>query len=93
LENCKRQTGKHSTGEEKPSIKVHNSVTNSPKLVANSFSTYFLTTLEKLNNGTKSPAEEEAIQYMTKTIPRTFPDINLLPTMANEIKNISNSFF
>jgi hypothetical protein len=28
---------------------------------------------------------------LTKTIPRTFPDINLLPTMANEIKNIINS--
>jgi hypothetical protein len=38
-----------------------------------------------------SPTEEEAIQYMTKTIPRTFPNINILPTMANEIKNIINS--
>jgi hypothetical protein len=28
---------------------------------------------------------------MAKTIPRTLPDINLLPTMADEIKNIINS--
>jgi hypothetical protein len=46
-------------------------------------------TLEKLNNSTKSPTEEEAIQFMTKIIPRTLPNINLLPTTANEIKNIS----
>jgi hypothetical protein len=32
--------------------------------------------VEKLNNGTKSQTEEEAIQYMTKTIPRTFQEIN-----------------
>jgi hypothetical protein len=63
----------------------------SPKLIANSFNTYFLTTVEKLNKSTKSPTEEEAIQYMTKTIPRTFPDINILPTMANKIKNIISS--
>jgi hypothetical protein len=48
-------------------------------------------TAEKRNNSTKSPTNEEAIQYMTKTIPRTFPNINLLPTTANEIKNITNS--
>jgi hypothetical protein len=36
-----------------------------------------------VNNGTKCPTEEEAIQYMTKTALRTFPDINLFPTAAN----------
>jgi hypothetical protein len=87
----KDETGKHSTVEENPSIKANNSVINSPKLIANLFNTYFLTAVEKLNNVTNSPVEEEAIQYMTKTIPGTFPDINLLPTMANEIKNIINS--
>jgi hypothetical protein len=40
-----------------------------------------------LNNGIKGPTIEEAIQNMPKTIPRTFPDINLLSTTANEIKN------
>jgi hypothetical protein len=29
---------------------------------------------------------------MTKTIPVTFPDINLLPTIVNGIKNVINSF-
>jgi hypothetical protein len=79
----KDETGKHSTLEENPSIKVNNSVINSPKLRANLFNTYFLTIVEKLNNGTKSPTEEEAIQCMTKKIPRTFLDINFLPTTAN----------
>jgi hypothetical protein len=87
----KDETGKHLTVEENPSIKVNNSVINSPKLTANSVNTYFLTIVEKPNNGTKSPTEEEAIQYMTKTISRTFQDINLLLTMANEVKNIINS--
>jgi hypothetical protein len=84
----KDETGKHTTTEENPSIKVNNSVINNPKLIADSFVTYFLTTVEKLNNDTKSSTEKEAIQYMAKTVPRMFPGINLLPTMANEIKNI-----
>jgi hypothetical protein len=46
-------------------------------------------TVEKLN-GTKFPTDDKEIQCMTKTIPRTFPDINLLPTTANEVKNIIN---
>jgi hypothetical protein len=66
----KDETGKHSTMEENPSIKVINSVINSPKLIANLFNTHFLTIVEKLNNGTKSLTEEGAIQYMTKAIPR-----------------------
>jgi hypothetical protein len=73
----------HSTVEENPSIKVNNNVINRPKLTANSFNTHFLIIVEKLNNSTKSPTEEEAIQYVTKTIPRSFPDINLLPATAN----------
>jgi hypothetical protein len=47
LGNCKDRTGKHSIAEENPSIKVNNNVINSPKLVANSFNTYFLITVEK----------------------------------------------
>jgi hypothetical protein len=61
-------------------------VTNSPKLTESSFSTYFLTIFEKLNNGTKNPIEEKAIQYMNKIIPRNLPNINLLLTIANVIK-------
>jgi hypothetical protein len=48
------------------------------------------TIVEKLNN-TKSSTEKEAIQYTAKTIPRTFPDINLMLTTPNEVKNIINS--
>jgi hypothetical protein len=40
----------------------------------------------KQHKGTKSPTDEEAMQYMTKTISRTFPEKNLLLTTANEIK-------
>jgi hypothetical protein len=43
-----------------------------------------------LNSDTKCPAEDEKIRYMTRTIPGTFPDINLLPTTADEVKNIIN---
>jgi hypothetical protein len=84
----KDKTGQHSTAEENPSAKVNNTVINIPKLMQPHNNTYFLTTVDKLDSGTKFPTEEEAIQYMTRTIPRTFPDINLLPTTANEIKNL-----
>jgi hypothetical protein len=43
----KDETGKHTTAEENPSIKVNNNVINSPKLIADSFNTYFLTVVEK----------------------------------------------
>jgi hypothetical protein len=43
-----------------------------------------------LDNGTKCPTQEEAIQFMTKTIPRTFPDINILSATANEINKINS---
>jgi hypothetical protein len=42
--------------------------------------------VEKLNNGTESPTKDEAIQYMTKTIHRTFLNINVLL----KIKDIMN---
>jgi hypothetical protein len=37
------------------------------------------------------PIMRSLIQYMDKTVPRMFPNINLLPTMANGIKNTINS--
>jgi hypothetical protein len=43
-----------------------------------------------LNNSTKCSAQEEAIQCMTKTTPRTFPDVILLPTTPNKMENIIN---
>jgi hypothetical protein len=51
-EIVKDKTSKHSTAEENPSIKVNNSVVNSPKLMANTFNIYFLTIVEKLNSST-----------------------------------------
>jgi hypothetical protein len=81
----KDETSKHTTSEGNP-VKVNNSVINNPKLIADSFNIYFLPVIEKLKKYTKRSTENEAIQYMAKTIPRMFPDINLLPTTANEIK-------
>jgi hypothetical protein len=45
-----------------------------------------------LNSDAKFPTQEGAILYMTKTIPRIFPDINLLPTAANEIKDTKHIY-
>lgn len=47
---------------------------------------YFLMTVEKLNSSTKSLTEEETIQYMTKTIPITYPNMSNLPATAEEIR-------
>jgi hypothetical protein len=65
LEIVEGKTSKHSTAEENPSIKVNNSVIDNTKLMANSFNTYFLTIVEKLNNDARNPTEEETIQYNT----------------------------
>jgi hypothetical protein len=70
---------------------VQKSVTDNPKLITELFNTYFLTTVEKMNTDTKSSAEKAAIQHMANTNPTIFPGVNLLPTTANEIKNIINS--
>jgi hypothetical protein len=59
---------------------VNSNVINSPKL-----------TQSKNWIIVQNAQQEDAIQYLTKTIHRTFPDINLLHTTANEIKNIINS--
>jgi hypothetical protein len=53
----KDETCKHATAEENPSIKVNNGVINNPKPIADSFNTYFLTIVEKLNKNTKTLAE------------------------------------
>jgi hypothetical protein len=42
----KDETCKPTTAEENPSIMVNNSIINNPKLIADSFNTYFLTTVE-----------------------------------------------
>jgi hypothetical protein len=63
---------------------------NSPERTANSLNTYFLTIVEKLNNSTKTPRKEEVIQYMTKTVPRTIPNISLA-YICKLNRNIINS--
>jgi hypothetical protein len=50
-----------------------------PKLIANF---YFLTITERMNNDTTT-ITEDAIKYLTKAIPITFPNINLMPITAN----------
>jgi hypothetical protein len=67
---------------------VNNSVTNNPKLTEDSCNTCFITTVEKLNNDIKNSTEKYTTKNMAKTMPRTLPDANLLPTTANEIKNV-----
>jgi hypothetical protein len=34
---------------------------------------------------------EDATKYLTEAIPKTFPNINLMPTTVNGIKSIINS--
>jgi hypothetical protein len=54
--------GKDFIVEENPLVKKgNNNVANSPKLTGNSFNTDFLTSVEKLISGTKSPTKEETI--------------------------------
>jgi len=61
-----------------------------PKLIANSFNTYFLTITERMNNDTTTITKEDTIKYLSKAIPRTFPNMNLMSTTENEIKSKIN---
>jgi hypothetical protein len=74
-----------------PSMKINNNVIKNPKLIANSFNTYFLTIIERINSGTTTLTTEDATKYLDEAIPKTFPNINLIPTTANKIKSIINS--
>jgi len=44
-----------------------------------------------MKNDTTNITIEDAIKYLTKAIPRTSPNINLMPTTANESRSIINS--
>jgi hypothetical protein len=87
----KKETGKYSTEEVTPSIKINDNAIQNPKLVTNTFNSYFLTTIERLNNDTTTLTTEDATKYLTETIPKTFPNINVMPTTVNEIESIINS--
>jgi hypothetical protein len=65
-------TGKYSTAEQSQSMMIHDNIINNPKCIPNSFSTYFLTIVERMNiNNTKNSSVK--IQYSTwlEAIPRT----------------------
>jgi hypothetical protein len=74
--------GKYSAVEESLSIKMKNNILKSPKHIRNLWSTYFLMTVERVSS-TSNPAMVGGMKYMSETIPRTFPNINLLLTVAN----------
>jgi hypothetical protein len=44
-----------------------------------------------MNNDITTLTIEGATKYLSETIPKTFPNINLMPTTVNEIKSIINS--
>jgi hypothetical protein len=44
---------------ESSSIKINNNIVNTPKLIANSFNTYFLSTVVQLYNDAKNSTNEE----------------------------------
>jgi hypothetical protein len=51
----------------------------------------FMTVERMTCSDTVTPRHEDAMKYLAKAIPILFPNINLLPTMPNEIKNIIHS--
>jgi hypothetical protein len=79
----KKDTGKYSTEEVTPSIKINGNVIKNPKLVADSFNTYFLTIVERMNNDTTTLTIEDATKYLAEAITKNFLNINLMPTTAN----------
>jgi hypothetical protein len=74
-----------------PSIKVNENVLKNPKVIAESFDTYFLTIIKKMNSDITALMTEDTTKYLNEGIPKTFPNINLIPTTANEFKHIINS--
>jgi hypothetical protein len=43
------------------------------------------------SSGTTTPKTEDAMKFLAKAIPNSFPNINLIPTTPNEIKSIITS--
>jgi signal recognition particle GTPase len=56
--------------------------------IAYFFSTYFLTVTEGMNNDNTTLTTGDAAKYLTEAILETFPNINLMPITASEIKSI-----
>jgi hypothetical protein len=74
---------KYSTEEATPSIKINDNAIQNPELLVNSFNTYFVTIIEKINIDTTTLRTEDATKYLMEAIPKTFPDISLMPTTVN----------
>jgi hypothetical protein len=74
-----------------PSTKINDNGIQNPKLLANTFNTYFLTIIERMNNDITTLTIEDATKYLTEAIPKTFPNINLMSTTVYEVKSILNS--
>lgn len=85
----KKETGKHSAEDVTPLKKTNDNAIENPKLFINHFNTYVLTIVKRMNNDTKT-ITEEAIKYHAQAIPKTFPNIELMPTRVNEIKSTIN---
>jgi hypothetical protein len=68
---------------------MNDNIVNDSKHIANSFNTYFLTIVERMNSSdTITPTTEDAMKLLAKAIPNSFPNMNLLPTTPDETKNI-----
>jgi hypothetical protein len=44
-----------------------------------------------MNSDTTALMTEDTTKYLNEGIPKTFPNINIIPTTANEFKRIINS--
>jgi hypothetical protein len=53
---------------------------NNLKLTAHVFNTYFLTITDKMNSDTRTLMTEDTTKNLTAVIPKTLPNINLIPT-------------
>jgi hypothetical protein len=61
----RKETGRVSTEDEDPSIKIDDNVMKNLELIEHSFSTYFITIMEKVNNETTTLMIEDAAEYLT----------------------------
>jgi hypothetical protein len=82
----KKERGKYYTEEVTQSIKKNDNAIKNPKLLPNSFNTYFLTIIERMHNDTTTfttLTTEATTKYLMEAIPKTFPNINLMPTTVD----------
>jgi hypothetical protein len=70
-----------------------NVIKNHPKLIADSVNSYFLTIIDRMNNDITALTTEDAMKCLTEAIPKTFPNINLMPTTTNEIKSLKLNLY